>query len=61
MNLVDIGSSIPNGLNDATDAASLCGTIKAGGTNTVGGFSAQSTMSRKSGKKTDSTIKMNFL
>ncbi len=49
---MDIGSSIPNGLNnEANDAASLYGTIKGGGVNAIAGFSAQSTMSRKSGKE----------
>ena len=60
MILVDIGSSIPNGLNnEANDAASLAGTTKAGAsgwtnalvTGGAPGVSGQSTLSRKSGKE----------
>ena len=46
--LVDVVSSIPNGLNhEANDAISLAGTTKGG----AAGVSGQSTLSRKSGKK----------
>ncbi len=49
---MDIGSSIPNGLNnEINDTASLYGTMKGGGINPLGGISAQSTLSRKSGKE----------
>jgi hypothetical protein len=59
--LVDIGSSMSNGLNnEANDAASLAGTTKAGASSGwinasaaggVAGVSGQSTLSRKSGKE----------
>ncbi len=47
--VVDIGTSIPNGINnEVNDAASLYGTIKNGA---VPGASGQSTLSRKSSKE----------
>jgi hypothetical protein len=53
---VDVGSSIPNGLNnEMNDAASLYGANKSGAPNAwinVGvGVNGQSTLSRKSGKE----------
>jgi hypothetical protein len=52
---VDIGSSIPNGLNnEGNDAASLYGTTKSGpptGWINVSAGGGQSTLSRKSGKE----------
>ncbi len=52
MGLVDVGSSIPNGLNnEMNDAASLYGPMKSGGVNPLAGVSGQSTLSRKSGKE----------
>ena len=63
MYLVDVGNSVPNGLNsDGNDAASLYGTTKSGAptgwTNVLAsgsapavGVSGQSTISRRSGKE----------
>jgi hypothetical protein len=53
---VDVGSSIPNGLNnEMNDTTSLYGTNKGGvpnaWINVGGGVNGQSTLSRKSGKE----------
>jgi hypothetical protein len=61
--LVDVGNSVPNGLNnEGNDAGSLYGTTKSGpptgwvnalasGSTAAPGVSGQSTISRKSGKE----------